>query len=151
RIYYLVHNIFGAPLQENCRGNEVWVIDLAADTPTWSRWAVQGVSLRSMDVDGMVMMSIIRPDGIFVFNEDRYTDERFNETTGELEVVNIPWYLETNTQGANRAHDAWCNLQQANVMVGNFLGQMRYGIRGHDVNGKQIELEKVVLSSNPPP
>lgn len=151
RIYYLVHNIFGAPLQENCRGNEVWVIDLAADTPTWSRWAAQGVSLRSMDVDGVVMMSIIRPDGIFVFNEDRYTDERFNETTGELEVVNIPWYLETNTQGANRAHDAWCNLQQANVMVGNFLGQMRYGIRGHDVNGKQIELEKVVLSSNPPP
>lgn len=151
RIYYLVHNISGEALLPNCRGNEVWVIDLAATTPTWSRWLVQGASLRAMDIDDVVMMSIVRPDGIFVFNEDRYADERFNEDTGELEVANIPWYLETNTQGANRAHDAWCNLQQSNIMVGNFLGQMRYGIRGKDVNGMDIELEKVVLSTNPPP
>lgn len=151
RIYYLVHNIFGEALEENCRGNEVWVVDLAATTPTWSRWTVQGASLRAMDIDNIVMMSIVRPDGIFVFNEDRYTDERFNPDTGVLEVVNIPWYFETNTQGANRAHDAWCNLQQANIMAGNFLGQMRYGIRGKDVNGMPVELEKVVLSSAPPP
>lgn len=151
RIYYLVHNIGGEVLEENCRGNEVWVVDLATTTPTWSRWKVQGVSLRAMDIDNVVMMSVVRPDGIFVFNEDRYTDERFNVDTGALETANIPWYLETNIQGANRAHDAWCNLQQANVAVGNFLGQLRYGIRGHDVNGKVIELEKVVLSENPPP
>jgi hypothetical protein len=151
RIYFLVHNIFGEALQANCRGNEVWIIDLAATTPTWSRWAVQGASLRAMDIDDVVMMSIVRPDGIFVFNEDRYSDEVFNETTGELEVVNIKWYLETNTQGANRAHDAWANLQQANAQIGNFIGQLRYGIRGHDVNGMPIELEKVVVSAAPPP
>jgi hypothetical protein len=96
-------------------------------------------------------MSVVHPDGIFVFNEDRYSDERFNSDTGELEVVNIPWYLETNIQGANRAHDAWANVQQANILTGNFLGQMRYGIRGKDVNGMSVELEKVVLSANPPP
>lgn len=150
RIYFLVHNINGVALPEHCRGNEVWVIDLASTTPTWSRWLTPGVSLRAMDVDDDVMMSLVTPDGIFVFNEDRYTDERFDDA-GELEVVNIPWYLETNTQGANRAHDAWANLQQANIMVGNFLGQLRYGIRGKDVNGMPIEFEKVVLSTNPPP
>ena len=150
RIYYLVHNINGETLKENCRGNEIWVIDLASPTPTWSRWLTQGSSLRAMDIDSIVMMSIVTPEGIFVFNEDRYNDERFNETTGLLELANIPWYLETNIQGANRAHDAWCSLQQANIMVGNFLGQLRYGIRGHDVNGMDVELEKVVLNANPP-
>ena len=151
RIYYLVHNISGAALEQNCRGNEVWVLDLASPTPTWSRWNVQGASLRAMDIDDVVMMSIVRPDGIFVFNEDRYSDEVFNVDTGVLEDVPIRWYLETNIQGANRAHDAWCNLQQANAMVGNFIGQMRYGIRGKDVNGKDIEIDKVLVSINPPP
>lgn len=151
RIYYLVHNISGETLRENCRGNEVWVLDLATTTPTWSRWLVQGNSLRAMDVDNIVMMSVIEPNGIFTFNEDRYTDERFNEDTGALELVNIPWYLETNIQGANRAHDAWANLQQANIMVGNFLGQLRYGIRGQDVNGQHVDLSKTLLSSTPPP
>lgn len=151
RIYYLVHNISGEALEANCRGNEVWVLDLATPTPTWSRWNVQGASLRAMDIDDVVMMSIIRPDGIFVFNEDRYSDERFNVDTGVLEDVPIKWYLETNIQGANRAHDAWCNLQQSNAMVGNFVGQLRYGIRGKDVNGKDIEIEKILVSTNPPP
>ena len=151
RIYFLVHNLLGETLLPNCWGNEVWVIDLAATTPTWSRWTVQGASLRAMDVDSVVMMSVVQPDGIFVFHEDRYTDERFDPDTGVLETVNIKWYLETNTQGANRAHDAWCNLQQANAQVGNLLGQIRYGIRGQDVNGQHIELEKVLVSEAPPP
>jgi hypothetical protein len=151
RIYYLVHNIGGAALEQDCRGNEVWVLDLATPTPTWSRWTVQGASLRAMDIDDVVMMSIVRPDGIFVFNEDRYSDERFNVDTGVLEDVPIKWYLETNIQGANRAHDAWCNLQQSNAMVGNFIGQLRYGIRGKDVHGKDVEIEKVLVSINPPP
>lgn len=151
RIYYLVHNIFGEALQENCRGNEVWVIDLASTTPTWSRWTVQGSSLRAMDIDDVVMMSVVHPDGIFVFNEDRYSDERFNPDTGVLEDVPIKWYLETNIQGANRAHDAWANLQQANAMVGNFIGQLRYGIEGQDVNGMHVRIEKELVSTNPPP
>lgn len=151
RIYYLVHNISGAALEANCRGNEVWVVDLAATTPTWSRWTVQGASLRAMDIDNVVMMSIVRPDGIFVFNEDRYSDERFNVDTGVLEDVPIQWYLETNIQGANRAHDAWASIQQANIAVGNFVGQMRYGIRAQNVHGKPVYLSKELYSTNPPP
>ena len=151
RIYFLVHNIHGEALEENCRGNEVWVIDLMGKTETWSRWTVQGASLRAMDVDDVVMMSIVRPDGIFVFNEDRYTDETFDPITGDLVEQNIRWYLETNTQGANRAHDAWCGLQQANAQVGNFLGQLRYGIRGQDVHGMPVLKEKVLVSTAPPP
>ncbi len=151
RIYFLVHNAFGETLEANCWGNEVWVVDLMAKTPTWSRWTVQGISLRAMDIDGVVMMSVVHPDGIFVFSEDRYTDEWFHPVTESLRTRNIKWYLETNTQGANRAHDAWCGLQQSNVQVGNFLGQMRYGIRGQDVNGMPIEMEKLLLSHSPPP
>ena len=48
----------------------------------------------------------------------------------------------TNTQGANRAHDAWCYLQQVNVTFGNFTGECVYGIRGYDANGKLVEVEK---------
>jgi len=150
RIYYLVHNVFGDVLEPNCWGNEIWILDIATTTPTWSRWKVQGSSLRAMDIDNIVMMSVIHPSGIFVFNEDRYNDEYFDDTTGLLDVRNIAWYFETNTQGANRAHDAWCNFQQANVMVGNFLGQLRYGVRGKDVNGMDVTMEKVVLNTNPP-
>lgn len=150
RIYYLVHNIFGDTLEEHCNGNEVWVLDLASKEPAWSRWRVQGTSLRVMEYDNVVMMSVVHPDGIFTFHPDRYTDDRFADD-GTLERVNIPWYLETNTQGANRAHDAWCNLQQANVILGNFEGQMAYGIRGKDVNGMDIDLSKQVVSAAPPP
>lgn len=150
RIYYLVHNIFGETLEDGCNGNEVWVIDVAAKTPHWSRWSVQGNSLRTMDVDGVVMMSVVRPDGIFTFHPDRYTDDMFDDA-GVLQRVNIPWYLETNTQGANRAHDAWANLQQANVMLGNFEGELEYGVRGKDVNGMDIDIKKRVVSSAPPP
>lgn len=55
----------------------------------------------------------------------------------------IPWKFETNTQGANRAHDAWCHLQQVQVTLGSFLGSVRYGIRGLDINGKQVDVSKV--------
>ena len=151
RLYYLVHNRLGEPLEPDCWGNEVWVCDIAAKSPTWSRWRAQGISLRTIEINNVVMMSIVRPDGIFAFAPERDNDQRFDPVTGELEYVNIPWYLETNTQGANRAHDAWCNLQQANVMLGNFEGQMRYGIRGKDVNGMDILLSKLVYSTVPPP
>jgi hypothetical protein len=55
----------------------------------------------------------------------------------------IPWKLETNTQGANRAHDAWCHLQQVQVTLGSFLGTLKYGIRGLDINGKRVDISKL--------
>ena len=62
--------------------------------------------------------------------------------------VPITWKMETNTQGANRAHDAWAVLQQANVTLGTFYGTMRYGIRGYDTNGKLVEVSKTYRQLN---
>ncbi len=55
----------------------------------------------------------------------------------------IPWKFETNTQGANRAHDAWCHLQQVQVTFGSWLGTARYGVRGKDVNGFDVDISKL--------
>jgi hypothetical protein len=126
------------------------VLDASAESPTWSRWLVQGISLRSIEIDKKVMMSVVHPSGIYAFDMDRADDEVFNPDTGLLEMVPIRWLLETNTQGANRAHDAWANLQQANATLGNFQGAMRYGIRGRDVNGMPVQVEKVVRAELDP-
>jgi hypothetical protein len=55
----------------------------------------------------------------------------------------IEWQFETNTQGANRAHDAWAHLQQANVMFGNLYGAVEWGVKGVDRHGKEINIKKV--------
>ena len=51
-----------------------------------------------------------------------------------------------NTQGANRAHDAWAQLQQIAVSFGNFTGECIYGVRGYDRNGSFVELKKHYIS-----
>jgi hypothetical protein len=148
RIYYLVHNPEGAELEEGCWGNEVWVLDAAQKQGTWSRWLVQGQSLRKIELGGKVVMSLTRPDGIYYFDPDYANDDYVD--TGEVLSRAIPWRLETNTQGANRAHDAWAHLQQANIVVGFFQGQMRYGIRGYDLHGKPVDVSKVVRDNADP-
>jgi len=35
--------------------------------------------------------------------------------------------------------------------VGNFLGELRYGIRGKDVHGMDVVIEKTMLSDHPAP
>lgn len=149
RIYYLVHNPDGETLLPGCFGNEVWVFDGMAKMGSWSRWLTQGVSLRKMEFGGKVGMSLVRPDGIYFFDE---AYDRDDIVTGDLTVQTqfIPWKLETNTQGANRAHDAWANLQQVGLSVGNFIGEMHYGVRGLDVNGKRVEKLKVLGDHNDP-
>jgi hypothetical protein len=90
-------------------------------------------------------MSVVRPDGIYYFDESSALDHYVE--AGVVEERSIPWYVETNTQGANRAHDAMAHLQQANLTVGNFRGVMRYGIRGRDVNGKPVDISKLLHDS----
>ena len=148
RIYYLVTNPDGEILEEGCMGNEVWVFDGAAKNGTWSRWTVQGISLRKIEVDGRIYMSIIKPDGIYYFDPLASTDGYVDTDTTTVLRRNIPWYMETNTQGANRAHDAWAHLQQANLVLGFFEGILRYGIRGYDLNGKVQEISKLVRDPN---
>lgn len=145
RLYYLVHNPEGEQLKPNCWGNEVWVLDTGLkDGGTWSRWTVQGQSLRKIEIEGQLRMSIVTPDGIFTFDEDRFEDDVVNVNTRTVSQRPIPWSLETNTQGANRAHDAWAHLQQLNLVVGNFTGQLEYGVTGWDLHGKRVERKKIL-------
>lgn len=143
RIYLIVHNPDGEPLESGCMGNEIWVLDVQGgkDSTTWSRWLIQANSLHKLEVGDKLYMAVVRPDAIFVLDELQTQDE-FSES-GTTNFRAIPWKMETNTQGANRAHDAWAHLQQVNVTLGNFMGRMRFGIRGHDVHGMPVEVAKV--------
>lgn len=142
RLYLIVDNPFGATKPTGCNGNEIWVYDTAGgEAGTWSKFLIPAVSLKRLEMAGKLFMCVIAPDSFYVLDDLEVQDNYNNDgVTGRRA---IPWSLETNTQGANRAHDAWCHLQQANVTVGNFWGRMRYGIRGWDMNGKPVEISKV--------
>lgn len=146
RLYFIVNNPEGVPLEAGCMGNEIWVFDGQAETGTWSRWLIQATSLRKIEQRGRIFMSVVRPDGIFYLDPEYDLDDVALGLGGDIETRTIPWKLETNTQGANRAHDAWARLQQANITVGNFTGWMRYGIKGYDQHGKEVTVEKVYRS-----
>jgi hypothetical protein len=110
---------------------------------------VQGCSLRTVEVNGEVYMSVVRPDGIYYLDPEYAYDDYVvgvGEAPGQR---SIPWRLMTNTQGANRAHDAWCHLQQLDLTVGNFIGTMRYGIQGWDVNGRPVLKQKLMRDDGP--
>ena len=140
RLYYVVHNPEGEPLEAGCRGNEIWVFDAQAEAGTWSRWKIQAIALRSIERNGRIYMSVTRPDGLYYFDPEYDRDDIV--VAGEVTTRFIPWLLETNTQGANRAHDAWCHLAQASVTFGNFLGAVEYGVRGLDYHGKRVDRSK---------
>ena len=147
RLYYIVDNPDGIPLPTGCNGNEVWVCDTTMEG-VWNRWLVPGIALRKIELDGFVYMAVVQPNGIYVFDELRMSDEKANQS-GKTTNTPIPWFLETNTQGANRTHDAFARLQQIEIMLGNFTGTMQYGIRGKDIHGRDINLRKQVRFLDP--
>jgi hypothetical protein len=152
RIYYVVDNPGGVAVPAGCNGNEIWVLDIGTKTPTWSRWLIPAISLRKVEVEGRVYMSVVKPDGIYYLDPD-YTVDDFVNTVPGFEGVNqqtIPWKFETNTQGANRAHDAWAHLHQLNIQVGFFQGQLRYGVRGLDRLGQRVDKSKIVRDTDAP-
>ena len=140
RLYYLVHNPDGAPLQAGCMGNEIWICDTATEG-SWSRWLTQGQALRKIEVGGYLYMALVRPEGFYIFDPLRSVDEA-PKTGGGTQRSSIPWRLETNSQGANASHDAWANLQQLQVTFGSFVGSMEYGVRGWNVHGRPVETKK---------
>lgn len=167
RIYYIVHNADGEPLLDGCFGNEIWVYDSQAKEGSWARWLIQATSLRRIEVFGTAYLSVVRPDGIYyldpLFAYDHYVvggdidmedpskpGPGDDPETAVIGTVPIQWRLETNTQGANRAHDAWCRLQQANVIFGSFVGSCEYGVRGLDVHGKYVEKVKTFIGDAVP-
>jgi len=141
RLYYVVNNPDGEALEEGCMGNEVWVLDVGSENPTWSRWLVQGIALRKLQIGDKLYMSIVKPDAIFIFDELSFADE-YAEGADTL-LKNIRWKLETNTLGANRAHDAWAQFYQAQIHAGDWLGQFEWGIRGTDVHGREVVKKKI--------
>lgn len=140
KLYFIVNNPDGEELLPGCNGNEIWVCN-TAEEGTWSRWLIQATSLRKLEVLGRLYMGVVRPDSIYVLNE-RAVYDTVNVSGATVEQP-IPWMWETNTQGANRAHDAWCHLQQVGVVFGNFQGAVEWGIVGWDINGKAISKKKI--------
>lgn len=140
RLYFLVHNPEGAPLEPGCKGNEVWICD-TANEGIWSRWLVQGITLRKLKVRGKVYLALVRPEAIFILDDEATMDTVSDD--GITVEQPIPWRIETNTQGANRAHDAWAHLQQVSVVFGNARGSIRWGVRGWDWHGKPVDVSKI--------
>ena len=145
RLYYLVHNPLGAVLEPGCRGNEIWVMDVSSDNGHWSRMLVQAAALRVFNIGPDEVLGVTKPDGLYYLDPTARLDDYVAEERWVLQRP-IPWRFETNTQGANRAHDAWAHVQQVNVTLGNFLGAMRYGVRGYDLNGFQLTFEKEFIA-----
>lgn len=147
RIYYIVDNPDGEEVLPGNFGNEIWMIDTIAKTPLWNRWLVQGRSLRKVEVGGRVYMGLVNEQGLHYFDPDYAYDDRHVGVT--VTPTPIAWALESNTQGANRAHDAWARLQQVSPMFTDFEGVVEYGIRGRDLNGKDIEVKKIFRQDTP--
>jgi hypothetical protein len=141
RIYYLVYNPEGDTLEHDCMGNEIWVLDVGTDKPTWSRWKVQGISLKKVQIGDKLYMAVVRPDAIFILDYYSYMDEYAAGAGTQLQP--IPWKLETNTLGANRQHDALALLYKAQVHVGDSLGAFKWGVRGQDANGMMVDVNKI--------
>jgi hypothetical protein len=155
-IIFQVNNPFGEVLAPGCRGNELWVFDIAGDTGIWSRFLVQSAALRVLTVGGKEYMGVTRPEGLYYLDPDTGVDDWVVTDTLDpdyLKVLQrpIPWYFETNTQGANRAHDAWAHLQHVQITMGNFQGTMRYGVRGQDLNRQTINASKLFTDNKPVP
>ena len=131
------------PGQHN--GNQIWICDTALGN-AWSCWDVQGSSLKKLELDGLLYMGVVSDDAIYVFDEEYDHDDYYDTDTSQWRQRGIAWSAVTNTQGANKAHDAWAFLHQVNVTFGNFTGECVYGIRGRDRHGKMIEVRKHYVS-----
>ena len=142
RLWYIVNNPDGDPLEQGCLGNEIWILDTLPEGGCWTRWKIQAAALHKLELAGKVYMGVIRPENIYVFDNLHTQDHTFDGDGNTVEVP-VTWYFETNTQGANRAHDVWAMVQQVQVMLGNFQGTIKYGIKGWDVNGKAVTLSKI--------
>lgn len=138
-------------MQGGCRGNEIWVMDAGGENPTWSRFTIQAHGLKVLTIGNRARLGILRPDGVFYLDPYYRQDDVVLDASGSYMVTQRPisWYFETNTQGANRAHDAWCNLQQVAPTFGNMTGTVRYGIKAHTIDGKRSDVEKIYQDFRP--
>ena len=140
RLYYVVDNPDGVEVPDGCRGNEIWVLDAANASDgggAWSRFLIPAYELKRIALQGRIYLAVIRPESVYYLDDLAWMDA---SPTGESA---IPWFLQTNTQGANRAHDQDTRMQQVSPTFGNFYGTCRYGISAWSINGKPVDLNKV--------
>lgn len=145
-LYYLVRSPKGTSPAGDFNGNQIWTCDISKEN-LWSCWDIVANSIQKMEFQGLLYMSVSIGNQLFVLDpeydhDDVWVVDGDSPQTGHWEERGIPWEAVTNTQGANRAHDAWAHLQQVNVTFGNFTGECVYGIRGRDRHGQLVEVEK---------
>lgn len=150
RLYYLVHNPHGELLESGSKGNEIWVYDITSEAGHWSRFTVQGSALSSINVGGRTYIAVTKSDGIYYFDPMYYVDD-YVDRYGAVDQQFIDWSFETNTQGANRAHDAWAHLQQVSAIFGNYQGSVQYGVRGKTLHGRDLNVSKVFTDNGRTP
>lgn len=150
RLCFVVKNPRGEQLEDGCLGNEIWVYDVAGgESGTWSRFLIQASALRVIEYGARVFVGVVRPDGLYYLDPDARMDDYVlppkdpaQPNVREVGQRPIPWFFEMNTQGANKAHDAWAHLQQVSLTLGDFIGSMDYGIRAKTINGTPVNLVK---------
>lgn len=142
-LYYLVQSPLGWEDATSDNGNQIWLCDTEQEG-AWSCWDIRGTSLRKMELNGLLYMTVVQDGNIFALDPDSHWDETWDGEKWKQE--HIEWEIIINTHGANRSHDAWCMLQQANVTFGSFVGECEYGVRGTEVNGRALEVKKVYRS-----
>lgn len=141
-IYYLVHNPAGDELQPGCVGNEIWVMQPGKEGAVWSRWKVQGIALRKLELGDYLYMSVVTPSAIFLLDPLTYVDE-FPLSDGTTGTRAIPWKFVTNSLGANSRRDSNVYVQQARLHMGDWIGEMEWGIRAWDGHGRPLNVSKV--------
>lgn len=155
RLLFVVDNPDGVDVPPGCRGNEIWVMDAMNASEgggAWSRLLIPAYELKRIELHGRNHMAVVCPETIYFLDELAWLDEHETGTTA------IPWFMQTNTQGVNRAHDQDSRMQQVTPTFGNFYGTCRYGISAWNVDGKPVDINKVYrqpvevdFSTNPLP
>lgn len=141
RLYYLVHNSRGAPLQDGCSGNEIWVLDIAAEQGHWSRFLIQASSITTIRIGGTSYIAVLHPEGVSSLDPGYRADDRPGAGLSVLQLP-IPWRVETNLLGANRAHDAWAHVRQSVLTLGSFEGHVKWGMKGYTTHGEHLDISK---------
>ena len=109
---------------------------------SWSRWTVQGISLRRVEYKDQLYLGMLTDRGLMIFDPSSFVDDA-RLLGGTLTTAPISWSFETNILGANSRRDMAVNLRKATLHLGDWYGTMEWGIRGMDLYGRVLERKKL--------
>ena len=93
-LYYLVRSPLAWDRDSTANGNQVWVCDTALSN-IWSCWDISGTSLRKLELDGLLYMSISSGANIFVLDPEYNHDDQWDTAAGAWVEKGIAWEAET--------------------------------------------------------